>query len=1131
MIVYRNILPSGLFCLAALLMGCEKKVIKESGFTKLESDDTEIEFENRLTETIDNFSYDYLYNGAGVAAGDVNNDGLVDLYFVGNMVSNKLYLNEGDFSFEDVTEAAGVGGKEGWKTGVSMADVNGDGWLDIYVCYSGPKNYKERANQLFINNGSKDGDAPTFTERAKEYGIDGDSTYSNQATFFDYDLDGDLDLFLLNHGTEYLSSYLVALTKQGLRHQQFGNRLYRNDNNKFVEVTNAAGIHDGWLNYGLSASVSDFNNDGYPDLYVSNDFDERDFFYLNKGDGTFEEALTKCFGHISKYTMGSDVADINNDNLSDLVTLDMLPNDNYRKKLLKGPDDYDRYMSFLEKGYHKQQMRNMLQLNQGIGQDGLPVFSEVGQFAGISSTDWSWSSLFADFDHDGRKDLLITNGFLHDFTNLDFQRYDVELERKKAVAAGVDIFSDEGRQYMVNWMTTIKSIGVSNYVYRNVNGVQFEDKTKDWGLYELSVTTGAVYADLDNDGDLDLATNNTNMPAGLYRNDQAHKDAHYVKVKLQGELKNTFGIGSKIFVYTQSQQQSAEAFPARGYLSSVDNVLHFGLGKDRIIDTLKVVWPNGKSTILTGIKSDTTIVVKQSSSVSGRRAVESKNVSPASLLEDITPQAGVDFLHRENNYVDFKHERLLLCKLSDQGPRMSAGDANGDGRQDFFIGGAIGQSGRLYLGKADGAFVASASQPWEKDKEAEDVGSVFVDVDGDGDEDLYVVSGGIEHAEGSPDLEDRLYINDGTGKFTRINTALPPKRGSSSCVIASDFDQDGDLDLFVGGWVVSSAFPQASASRLLRNDYDRKKKQVKFTDITPSFVREAGIVTDALWNDIDKDGWNDLIIVGHWMPVRVFKNTRGEFSEITTQLGLLKTGGLWNTIEAADYDGDGDDDFIVGNLGTNGELPAGTETPLQLYYGDFDKNGEIDPIICYYENGKEYPVATRDDIIGQIPALKKKFLRYEEYAKASITEVLTPEQLSGSRKLSVHTLQSVFLRNNGGRLEVESLPEEVQYAPVQGIVTGQINDDGIPDALIVGNLYGYRVEYGPFDAGIGTILLGTGQGEFRPATFKERGVILRGDVRDALLINDRDGSDLCIISVNNEKPRILRVNKQNRNSK
>jgi enediyne biosynthesis protein E4 len=1122
-------LTLGYCCLifSVILLSCDRE-IPTTVFSKMESGDTGIDFRNTLVETLDLnvFTYDYLYNGAGVAAGDLNHDGLIDLYFIGNSVSNKLYLNEGNFDFEDVTEETGTAGKPGWKTGVSMADVNGDGWLDIYVCYSGPESMTDRSNQLFINNGSKDGAPPTFTERAREFGIEGDSTYSTQATFFDFDLDGDLDLFMLNHGIDYKSSYVQAMKKVGQRNPYYGNRLYRNDNNKFVEVSEQAGIHGGWLNYGLSVSVSDFNSDGFPDLYVSNDFDERDFFYLNKGDGTFEESLKECFGHISKYTMGSDAADINNDQLTDLVTLDMLPNDNHRKKLLKGPDAYDQYTSFVDKGYHKQQMRNMLHVNQGMGPDGLPVFSEVGQLAGISSTDWSWSSLFADFDNDGRKDLFVTNGYLRDLTNLDFQRYDFEGARKQALIDNIDMYADEGKQFMLDLINKMESIKVSNYIFRNSDGLHFQDKTREWGMYEPLLTTGAVYADLDNDGDLDLITNNINDQAGIYRNNtNALSKNHYLKVKLEGEKGNTNGIGAKIYLSTETQKQFSEAFVARGFMSSVDPAVHFGLGADAVVKNLIIEWSNGKHQTLTNLPADTTIVVKQSQATDTSRVIKKEPVM--SVITDVTKTAGLSFQHQENKYVDFKYERLLLGKLSDQGPKLASADVNGDHLEDVFIGGAIGQGGKLFLRKEDGSFYAASLQPWDSEKECEDVGAAFFDADGDGDNDLVIASGGVEYPAGSPKLEDRLYLNDGKGRFSRSQSITRDKKGGSSCVKAADFDHDGDQDLFIGGWVLPSSFPKAAPSVLLRNDSDKRKGKIQFTPVTPERLSAAGLVTDALWTDVDKDGWADLMVVGLWMPVKIFKNDQGVLADATDQFGLKDTGGLWNTVEGGDFDGDGDTDYLVGNLGTNGELPASKEAPLQIYYDDFDKNGEIDPIICYQEQGKTYPVATRDDIISQIPSLKKKFLRYAQYADATIESLLSKEQLDTCKKLEVRTLQTAYFINNNGKLEMHSLPAEVQVAPVQAIITGHFNGDKLLDALLVGNLYSYRVEYGPFDASNGILLLGTSMAEFKVASSAEKGVFLNGDIRDAILLNDGDiGYSTVVIAYNNGVPKVFRVNAQ-----
>jgi hypothetical protein len=1078
-------------------------------FTRLEQDDTHIDFVNTLEETIDLniFTYDYLYNGAGVAAGDVNNDGLVDLYFVGNTATNRLYLNKGNFAFQDITEMSGTGGKKGWKTGVSLQDVDGDGKLDLYVCHAGLGDANERTNELYINNGNNEDGIPTFSERAQEYGLDAPGTYTTQASFLDYDLDGDLDVFLLNHGIDYHSSFTRAMQNRNVRHAEYGNRLYRNDHNKFIEV---------------STSISDFNADGYPDLYVSNDFDERDFLYINNKNGTFTESLKESFGHISKYTMGSDAADINNDLWPDLITMDMLPSDNHRKKLLKGPDNYDQYSFFVNRGYHHQQMRNMLQIHRGLDNAGHPIFSEVGQLAGISSTDWSWASLFADFDNDGQKDLFVTNGYLRDLTNMDFQKYDFEMARQQAQDQGKNPASKEGKEFMFQWINKMPSIRVSNYIFRNTNGLQFENKTEAWGMYEPRVTTGAVYADLDNDGDLDIVTSNINEKAGIYRNNATAQlpQNHFVRMKLQGAPGNPFGIGSKVFVTTASGTQMAEAFTVRGYLSTVDHVIHFGLGRDSVIAKIEVKWPNGSVSVLNNVQADTTLALKQTSATTPLPVEDSQ--SALVFFSDASDQVNVDFVHRENSYIDFKYERLVLSKLSTQGPKVAVGDVNRDGDDDFFIGGAIGQGGRLYVHKGDG-FVLATSQPWDEDKQSEDAGVLFFDAEHDGDLDLYVVSGGCEQPEGSPELNDRLYLNDGKGGFKKITAALPEKKGSAACVASADFDRDGDFDLFVGGWSVHAAYPNATPSRLLRNDSDRKGV-VKFTDVTASVCPDLmkGLTTDATWFDADGDGWQELVVVGQWMPIQIYHNDKGTLKR-SADAALEKTDGFWNTVAQGDFDGDGDLDLLAGNLGVNGEFKAGPDAPLQLYYDDYDKNGQVDPICTYYENGKVYPVPTRDDLIGQIPYLKKKFLRYEQFADATIEDVLTSEQLSASKKLSVYQLSSIVLTNEGaGKFTLSSLPLEVQYSPVQAMVIEDFNHDGADEVLTSGNLFSYRVEYGPFDASLGTLLTYSKHG-FQPMPTAVLGNALRGDSRDMKVLHVQGAPAYVIICHNDSAPAFLRV--------
>ena len=1110
-------------CVSISFISCTEK---EKLFQKLSANETGIDFTNTITETKDRnvLTYEYYYNGSGVATGDLNNDGLPDIYFTGNQVPAKLYINKGNFTFEDVTKISNAAGKNGWKTGVSFVDINGDGKLDIYICYSGFGEDSDRANQLLINNGNNENGIPTFTERAAEYGIDAPGTYTSQALFFDYDRDGDLDMFLLNHANSFYSPFFNTTRLRNLRHPKFGNRLYKNDNGKFTDVSAEAGIYGSGINFGLGVAAGDLNNDGWPDLYVSNDFEEQDFCYLNNHDGTFKEVCKKIFAHISRSTMGLDIADYNNDLKPDVVTLDMLPEDNYRQKILQGADQYDKYMLMVDSGYGHQNSRNMLQLNRTIKQDTLPVFSEVGQLAGISNTDWSWSALLADFNNDGWKDLFITNGFLKDYTNLDFVKYDVASAMEQAVSEGRDISTQEKYQQNMPLFDLVKkmpSSKVSNYIFQNKGDLTFTNETENWGLNEPGVSSGASYVDLDNDGDLDLIVCNNNEPVWIYKNNADKiSENNYLKIKLKGTAHNTYGIGAKVIVTTKKIDQEQEMYPVRGYQSSVDYVLNFGIGKENKIEKVKVIWPDGKQSVVSNPAINSTVVINATDTTAVDNTIEKNAV----LFNDITSSAGIDFVQRENNYIDFKRELLIPYELSRQGPKMCKGDVNGDGMEDIFIGGPSGQSGVLYIQDKEGHFKKSSSQPWKKDSLCEDVGSVFFDADGDGDLDLYVVSGGNEWMSPGPELQDRIYRNDGKGNFSKVENALPKEIYSGSCVVAADFDNDGDLDLFVGDRTVPGNFPMTGGNILLRNDFDKKTNTIHFTNIIRQAAGEslfnAGMVTDAIWNDIDKDGWVDLIISGDWMQVKIFKNNSGKFTDVTEKYGLNNLDGWWCKIFPADVNNDGNIDFIAGNMGLNTQFKASASQPLIMYAADFNGDGHVDPIMTWYIQNKSYPFNSRDEITEQLPEMKKKFLKYSQYANAAINDIFTQEQLDAANKFYIKDLSSSIFINKGTFIE-KQLPIEAQFSPVNSILYNDYDGDGKKDLLIAGNFFPFRVQQGRCDASLGSLLKGDGKGNFIPVNRSISGLSIAGDVRDMIEVKGKEKS-VIVISKNNDAIQVIK---------
>ena len=1106
---------------------------RQSGklFLKLSPGETGIDFTNTITETKEHnvFTYQYYYNGNGVAAGDLNGDGLPDVFFTGNQTPSRLFLNKGHLHFEDITAVAGVAGKDAWRTGATLVDINGDGRLDIYVCYSGFGTDEDRAKQLFINQGNNKDGIPVFTEQAAAYGIDAIGTYSSQAAFFDYDNDGDLDMFLLDHANEFYSPFFNTTRLRTLRHPQYGNRLYRNDNGHFTDVSAAAGIFGGGNNFGLGIAISDINMDGWPDIMVSNDFHEQDYLYLNNRDGTFKEVCQKVFAHISRNSMGMDIADLNNDGLPDCMTLDMLPESNYRQKILQGPDEYDKFTLMVDSGYGHQYNRNMLQLHRGFTPDGMPVFSEIGQLAGVSNTDWSWAALFADFDNDGWKDLFITNGYLRESTNLDFMRYQVAEAVQQATDKGLDISTPQTyarNMPLYDLVKNMPSTKISNYAFRNKGDLHFSNETENWGLDEKGVSSGAAYADLDNDGDLDLIVCHNNDPVSIYENQAStiHPN-NFIRIRLAGTEKNTFGIGARVTVVTDSSRQVQEMYPVRGYQSSVDYTLVFGLGRQQAIREIRVQWSIDSATIVRHPPVNTTLTITKRNAV----RLPADSSVPPTLFTDISSSSGLDFHHRENAFVDFKREFLIPYELSRQGPRMTKGDVDHNGWEDVFIGGAAGQGGCLYLQTADGKFRAAPSQPWQQDPAAEDIGSLFFDADNDGDLDLYVVSGGSEWLMPGPQLQDRLYLNDGKGNFTRLENALPAEVYSGSCVTAADFDHDGDLDLFIGARCIPGHYPFSAGSILLRNDLDRSTGKIHFTDVTSEMAGDplfrVGMVTDAAWCDIDKDGWPDLVVAGDWMPISIFHNDHGRsFTNITAAAGLDKTDGFWCKIIPADLDHDGDTDLIVGNLGDNTQFRTSKQEPMITYVGDFNEDGRIDPLMTWYIQHVSYPFNSRDELTQQMPALKKKFLRYDAFGKATINDMLSPEQIEKARKFYIYNTHSSVLINTGGKFECRALPVETQFSMMSAISYGDYDGDGKEDIFMGGNFYPFRVQQGQCDAGLGTLLKGDGKGGFTTVDRRLSGLCIGGDVRDGVELRGPAGQSTLLLSKNNDRVQVIRKN-------
>jgi enediyne biosynthesis protein E4 len=1093
-------------CLALLLCalaGCDRA--SDTALFRLHTPEASgIAFANTLLEddsVYNPLAFDYLYNGAGVAIGDVNNDGLPDVYFAGNMVSSRLYLNRGEMRFADVTEAAAVG-TQVWATGVSLVDINADGLLDIYVSVAGKVDEAERANLLFVNAGVDADGIPRFEERAREFGL-ADTGYTTHATFFDYDLDGDLDLYLLTNALEEYSRNLIRprLIRGEARSTD---RLYRNEGNgTFTNVSADAGILiEG---YGLGVVVSDINRDGWPDVYVANDFHSNDLLWINNQNGTFTNRAAEYFKHQAHNAMGVDAADINNDDLVDVVVLDMLPEDNFRQKMMLSANNYDRFSMSLSYGFEPQYMRNMLQLNNGPGPVGTPTFSEIGQLAGVHNTDWSWAPLLADFDNDGLRDLFISNGYRRDVTNLDFVVYSQQTGRMGA---------DERRSALFAAMRELPEVKVPNYLYRNRGDLTFEDVSDAWGVKVPSFSSGAAYADLDLDGDLDLVVSNIDEPAFVLENRAERLGRNHLRVALEGPPGNRGGHGTRVVIHAGGVRQSIEHTPYRGYKSTVESTLHFGLGEATSVESLEVFWPDGAYQRLTGLEANRLVTVGRGDAAGPAPS------QPRQLAHLFTPALdlrGLDYVHQERKLADFKHTPLLPHKLSTGNPGVAVGDVDGNGLDDVYVGTDRGVEKEIFLQTAPARF--SRRLVSAEDAQLEDMGALLFDADGDADLDLYVVSGGGFPQEGV--YQDRLYLNDGGGVFTRAPAALPQESSSGSSVVAADYDGDGDLDLFVGGRVIPGQYPLPARSLLLRNDSEGGR--ARFTDATDEIapqLADLGLVTAALWTDFDQDGAIDLLVAGEWMPLTFLRNRDGRFVDATPSTGLPDSHGWWNSLAAGDFDDDGDTDYLAGNRGLNSAYRGSPEEPVRVHAADFDGNGSVDPVLSRFIQGRSHPVASRDILIDQIIGMKGRFPRYEQYATATLEQTLSAEELERAYVGRSVNFASSFVENlGGGRFAIRDLPTRAQFAPVFGMMPADYDDDGNLDVLLVGNSRAPEVQSGWFDASVGTVLLGDGAGGFVAESGSRSGFFVDGDAKGIARLSLGGGRSAVLVTQNDDSLR------------
>lgn len=1094
-----------LFFVSSCSTADEKK--NGSGSTRFqlhEASHTGITFSNDLayTEEVNTYTFRNFYNGGGVGLADFNNDGLLDIFFSGSMVSNRLYLNKGNFQFEDITDAAGLNSLGVWSTGVAIVDINGDGLLDIYLCKSGPPGGARRHNELFVNRGNL-----TFMEESALYGLafEGLSTH---AAFFDFDRDGDLDCYLLNNSFRPVGGNDLRKDQRLIPDPEGGSKLLINDNGKFIDISVKAGIYTSEIGFGLGVTIGDVNKDGWPDIYVSNDFFERDYLYINKTNGTFEESLELYLREISMGSMGADMADINNDGYPDIFVTEMLPEDDARLKTTAQFENWDRYKLSVNAGYYHQFARNVLQLNNGNNS-----FSEISRLAGVHATDWSWGALIFDMDNDGRKDIFVANGIYKDLLNQDYINF----------TANPDIIREmisAKQQVITQLIDSIPSHPLANYAFHNEGNLTFSNRAGSWGLGKPSHSNGSAYGDLDNDGDLDMVLNNVNAMASVYENRarQINIKNTFLSFILRGEAGNSFSVGAKVTIYDKGEIFYQELFPARGFMSTVDYRLHFGLGERSTVDSVIVEWPDGRSTNLTNLPLNQQIMLNQKDAVYGVKQKKQKEVKP--VFSKATAIKGLDYHHVEDDFVDFDRDRLLFNMISNEGPCLCKGDVNHDGLDDFYIGGAKNQPGSLFTQLKAGGFSKTNDAVFELDKISEDTGCVFFDANGDGWDDLYVTSGSNQFSNSSPALLDRLYLNEGNGRLKKSPQPLPSARQfeSTSCVVASDYDGDGDMDLFVGARLIPFYYGLPANGYILTND-----GKGNFSDATEKIspaLKGLGLITDAQWADINNDGKPDLIVVGEWMPVRIFINENNVLTDRTMEYGLNETNGWYNAIATGDFNNDARIDFVAGNHGLNSRFKASPQEPVSLYVNDFDQNGSLEQILTRYYEGVAYPLVLRQDLIMQLPYLKKKYLRFKNYQDQQISDIFAPEQLEKAKVLQAHTFETSVWLNVGDKFEKRVLPIEAQFSPVYAICVQDFNDDGNTDILIGGNLYRAKPETGIYDGSRGLLLFGCGDGSFESISSKESGVNIKGEVRAFSEVMYR-GMKVIIVGKNNDLIELL----------